>query len=145
MPSPPKGRPQRHHLACGSLNDRMRRRDLLALLGGIGVSWPFGARPQQKALPVIGFLGGATLGTNASNVAAFHLGLGETGYAEEQNVVIDYRWAEQHYDRLPALAADLYPTRRFAPTAPNIGFRPIPAVRVPTDEGFKSTLSGSLT
>jgi putative ABC transport system substrate-binding protein len=85
----------------------MRRRDLLALLGGIGVSWPFGARPQQKALPVIGFLGGATLGTNASNVAAFHLGLGETGYAEEQNVVIDYRWAEQHYDRLPALAADL--------------------------------------
>jgi putative tryptophan/tyrosine transport system substrate-binding protein len=68
---------------------------------------PLAAGAQEKTMPVIGFLGGATLGTNASVVAAFRLGLSETGYAEGQNVVIDFRWAERRYDRLPSLAADL--------------------------------------
>ena len=79
----------------------------MLILSGASVAMPLAAGAQEKTMPVIGFLGGATLGTNASVVAAFRLGLSETGYAEGQNVVIDFRWAERRYDRLPSLAADL--------------------------------------
>jgi hypothetical protein len=82
----------------------MRRRDLLLLLGG-AMAAARAIRAEQKAMPVIGYLGSA--GPSAHYAAAFHQGLSETGYVVGQNVTIEYRWAENRDDRLPALAADL--------------------------------------
>jgi putative tryptophan/tyrosine transport system substrate-binding protein len=83
----------------------MRRRDFVILLAGAMGGRPFALRAQQKAMPVIGFLGSTS--RNAPLVAAFLEGLAETGYVEGQNAAIEYRWAEGRYDRLPALAAEL--------------------------------------
>jgi putative tryptophan/tyrosine transport system substrate-binding protein len=84
----------------------MNRRQVLLLLGGAMTAGP-GVRAQQKALPVIGYLALGSSVSGAAQLAAFRQGLGENGYFEGQDVVIDYRWAEGHYDRLPALVADL--------------------------------------
>jgi putative tryptophan/tyrosine transport system substrate-binding protein len=84
----------------------MKRRELMLLLGGM-MTAPRAARAQQKAMPVIGFLGIGSPGPVAPSVAAFHRGLGEPEYVEGQNLAIEYRWAEGSSDRLPALAADL--------------------------------------
>jgi putative ABC transport system substrate-binding protein len=85
----------------------MRRRDLVASLAAMAAAWPRALRAQQKAMPVIGYLESGSPGPFAPFVAAFRQGLGETGYVAGQNLAIEFRWAEGHYDRLPAFAADL--------------------------------------
>jgi putative ABC transport system substrate-binding protein len=85
----------------------MRRRDFIKVIASPAIGWPFAARAQRQVIPVIGFLAGASPDTYSGITAAFLQGLKETGYVERQNVAIEYRWAEDHYDRLPVLAADL--------------------------------------
>ena len=102
----------------------LRRREVIAGLGGAAV-WPLTARAQQPALPVIGLLGGVSAARYADRVAGFHRGLAETGYVEGRNVAIEYRWADDHYDRLPAMAADLL-SRRVAvifAAGPDVGLQ----------------------
>src|SRR5438874_13447492 len=89
-------------------NDRvMDRRPFMAGATGGFLVAPLAARAQQRALPVIGFLSSGSLAQRRDHVAAFQRGLNEAGYVEGQNVAIEYRWADDHYDRLLALAGDL--------------------------------------
>ena len=85
----------------------MRRREVIALLSGAAAAWPFIARAQQQAMPMIGFLHAGTFEMARDYVAAFHRSLADAGFAEGRNVGIEYRWIEGQNERLPALAADL--------------------------------------
>ena len=85
----------------------MRRREFIGLLGGVAVTFPLATRAQQPMVPVVGFLGVRSPAELTHLVGAFRQGLKETGYVEDRNVEIEYRWAENHYDRLPTLATEL--------------------------------------
>jgi hypothetical protein len=85
----------------------VKRRVFIALVGGAAVSWPLGARAQRPTVPVIGFMNSGSPETMSHRSTAFREGLSATGYIADQNVKIEFRWAEGHYDRLPAMAADL--------------------------------------
>jgi putative ABC transport system substrate-binding protein len=85
----------------------MRRREFIALIGGVVATWPLGARGQQAGLPVVGFVNGGAADAAARYLAAFRKGLSETGFVEGRNVTVEYHWMEGRYDRIPTVIADL--------------------------------------
>src|SRR5499427_3402796 len=89
------------------LSRHTRRREFITLVSGVAAAWPLAARAQQSAMPVIGILAMAAPEANAIRLRAIREGLRTVGYAEGQNVKVEYRWAEAHTGRLPALAAEL--------------------------------------
>jgi putative ABC transport system substrate-binding protein len=108
----------------------MRRRDFITLLGG-GAAWPVAARAQQPGMPVVGYLNGLGQNDRPNLAAAFRRGLGETGYVEGRNLAIEYRFAENQPERLPALAADLV-GRKVAVMAATGGTNPVLAAKAAT-------------
>jgi putative ABC transport system substrate-binding protein len=89
----------------------VRRRELIALLGGMAAAWPIAARGQQAAIPMVGWLSGQSAGERPQMVDAFRRGLNESGFVEGRNLKIEFRWADYQNDRLSALASDLVSRR----------------------------------
>src|SRR6266581_2031245 len=113
----------------GHMASHIGRRKFLATLGG-AATWPLAARAQQPVVPVVGFLNTKVPGADPHLLAAFRRDLKETGFIEGQNVAIEYRWAYNQYDRLPALAADL--VRRQVTVIAAIGSPSAPAAKATT-------------
>lgn len=89
----------------------MRRREFIAVLGGMSLAWPVGVCGQQTAIPVVAFLHGGSAGGRELYAVRLREGLADSGYVEGNNVAVEYRWAEGHYDRLPELAEHLVQAR----------------------------------
>src|SRR6516164_4131036 len=97
----------RYDGASSASKATMRRREFITLLGSTAAAWPLRAWAQQPAMPTIGFMGALTASGRESQIAAFHQGLKEAGYKQGRNIAIEKRWAEGHFDRLPAMAAEM--------------------------------------
>ena len=120
----------------------MKRRDFIAALGG-AAAWPVAALGQQPAMPVVGFVNGGSPEGMARYAAAFRSALNKSGYVEGQNVTVEYHWLDGHYDRVPAIIADIVRHRVAVIAAPGpLGQRSLPK---PQPRRSRSSLAAGMT